>query len=133
MQVAFLAGLLYTAVGFLQLGWVTNFLSQSDIAGFMTGASVIIGLQQVGPSTGYRRQQSAAWRQAQSLLCHGLHQWAKAENRPELLHSAIMAPQLPAFASTAWHASCFCKPHMCVSCCCTTIARTAASPFAPAD
>lgn len=38
---------MYTAVGVLQLGWVTNFLSHSVIAGFMTGASVIIGLSQV--------------------------------------------------------------------------------------
>lgn len=53
VQVAFLAGLLYTAVGFLQLGWVTNFLSQSVIAGFMTGASVIIGLQQTKFFFGY--------------------------------------------------------------------------------
>jgi MFS superfamily sulfate permease-like transporter len=45
--VAFLAGCLYTLVGFLRLGWVTNFLSHSVIAGFMTGASVIIGLSQV--------------------------------------------------------------------------------------
>jgi MFS superfamily sulfate permease-like transporter len=44
--VAFLAGCLYTLVGFLRLGWVTNFLSHSVIAGFMTGASVIIGLSQ---------------------------------------------------------------------------------------
>ena len=48
LQVAFLAGCLYTLVGILRLGWVTNFLSHSVIAGFMTGASVIIGLSQVG-------------------------------------------------------------------------------------
>jgi sulfate transporter 4 len=42
-----LAGALYTAVGVFQLGWLTNFLSHSVIAGFMTGASVIIGLSQV--------------------------------------------------------------------------------------
>jgi sulfate transporter 4 len=47
VQVAFLAGCLYTLVGFLQLGWIINFLSHSVIAGFTTGASVIIGLQQV--------------------------------------------------------------------------------------
>lgn len=45
-QVAFLAGCLYTLVGVLRLGWLTNFLSHSVIAGFMTGASVIIGLSQ---------------------------------------------------------------------------------------
>ena len=89
MQVAFLAGLLYTAVGFLQLGWVTNFLSQSVIAGFMTGASVIIGLQQVGPLTGFMRRQHAALRQAQTLLRHGMCQPGMAESMPEPLHSAM--------------------------------------------
>lgn len=47
-QVAFLAGCLYTAVGILKLGWLTNFLSHSVISGFMSGASVIIALSQVG-------------------------------------------------------------------------------------
>lgn len=49
-QVAFLAGCLYTAVGVLKLGWLTNFLSHSVISGFMSGASVIIALSQVGLS-----------------------------------------------------------------------------------
>lgn len=47
LQVALLAGSLYTAVGLLRLGWITNFLSHSVICGFMTGASVIIALSQV--------------------------------------------------------------------------------------
>ncbi len=49
VQVALLAGSLYTAVGLLKLGWITNFLSHSVICGFMTGASVIIALSQVHP------------------------------------------------------------------------------------
>ena len=49
MQVAFLAGCLYTIVGILKLGWLTNFLSHSVISGFMSGASVIIALSQVKP------------------------------------------------------------------------------------
>ena len=44
---AFLAGCLYTLVGIFRLGWLTNFLSHSVIAGFMSGASVIIALSQV--------------------------------------------------------------------------------------
>lgn len=47
LQVAFLAGCLYTIVGILKLGWLTNFLSHSVISGFMSGASVIIALSQV--------------------------------------------------------------------------------------
>ena len=50
LQVAFLAGCLYTIVGILKLGWLTNFLSHSVISGFMSGASIIIALSQVGPS-----------------------------------------------------------------------------------
>ena len=38
---------MYTLVGVFKLGWVTNFISHSVIAGFMSGASVIIGLSQV--------------------------------------------------------------------------------------
>lgn len=38
---------MYTAVGLLRLGWITNFLSSAVISGFMTGASVIIALSQV--------------------------------------------------------------------------------------
>lgn len=47
LQIAFIAGVMYTLVGIFSLGWITNFLAHSVIAGFMTGASVIIGLGQV--------------------------------------------------------------------------------------
>lgn len=46
MQVAFIAGVMYTCVGLLNLGWITNFISHTVIAGFMSGAAVIIGLSQ---------------------------------------------------------------------------------------
>lgn len=35
IQVAFLAGLMYTAVGLLSMGWITYFLSHATISGFM--------------------------------------------------------------------------------------------------
>ena len=44
IQVAFLAGVFYTLVGVLRLGFFTNFLSHSVISGFMTGAATLIGL-----------------------------------------------------------------------------------------
>ncbi|KAI7843851.1 hypothetical protein COHA_002402 [Chlorella ohadii] len=47
VQIAFVAGCFYTAIGVLRLGWITNFLSAAVISGFMTGASVIIALSQV--------------------------------------------------------------------------------------
>ncbi|KAK9802855.1 hypothetical protein WJX73_009168 [Symbiochloris irregularis] len=53
IEVAFLVGILYTAVGFLRLAWLTNFISHSVISGFMTGAAVTIALQQVKFIFGY--------------------------------------------------------------------------------
>eukprot|EP00667_Euglena_gracilis_P003201 EG_transcript_3207 len=53
IQVAFLAGIMYTGVGLLNLGWLTNFLSHAVISGFMSGACVIIGLGQVKYIFGY--------------------------------------------------------------------------------
>ena len=47
-QVAFLVGLIYSAVGLLRLGWLTNFLGSSVVSGFMSGASVSIAASQVG-------------------------------------------------------------------------------------
>lgn len=47
IQVAFVAGCFYTAIGMLRMGWVTNFLSHAQVSGFMTGAAILIGLSQV--------------------------------------------------------------------------------------
>ncbi|PSC69015.1 sulfate transporter [Micractinium conductrix] len=47
VQVAFIAGCLYTAVGVFRMGWITYFLSSATISGFMSGASVIIAMSQV--------------------------------------------------------------------------------------
>lgn len=52
VQVAFVAGCIYTGIGFLRLGWITNFLSHSVVSGFMTGASIQIALSQVGTMLG---------------------------------------------------------------------------------
>ncbi|KAK9853863.1 hypothetical protein WJX84_006158 [Apatococcus fuscideae] len=59
-QVALIAGVIYTAVGILNLGWVTQFLSHSVIGGFMTGASLIIGLSQVKFLFGYNMRPDPA-------------------------------------------------------------------------
>lgn len=47
IQLAFLVACLYTGVGVLRLGFVTNFLSHSVISGFTSGAAITIGLSQV--------------------------------------------------------------------------------------
>jgi MFS superfamily sulfate permease-like transporter len=36
-----------TGVGILRLGWLTHYLSHAVISGFMTGASITIGMSQV--------------------------------------------------------------------------------------
>jgi len=53
IQVAFLVGLMYIAMGILRLGFVTIFLSHTVVSGFTTGASVIIGMSQVKHIVGY--------------------------------------------------------------------------------
>ena len=47
IQVAFIAGLFYTGIGLLGLGWLTYFLSHATISGFMSGAAILIALSQV--------------------------------------------------------------------------------------
>ena len=51
VQVAFIAGVMYTLVGIFNLGFITNFISHTVISGFMSGAAVIIGLSQVSLCT----------------------------------------------------------------------------------
>jgi len=47
IQIAFLAGVLYTVIGLLGMGWITYFLSHATISGFMSGAAILIALGQV--------------------------------------------------------------------------------------
>lgn len=47
IQIAFLVGVLYTAIGVLRLGWLTNFLSYAVMSGFMTGSALLIASSQV--------------------------------------------------------------------------------------
>ncbi|MEW5297662.1 MAG: hypothetical protein WDW36_000857 [Sanguina aurantia] len=46
IQLAFLVSVMYTIIGVLRLGFLTNFLSHSVIGGFTSGAAIIIGLSQ---------------------------------------------------------------------------------------
>lgn len=47
IQLALLVSIMYTIIGVLRLGFLTNFLSHSVIGGFTSGAAIIIGLSQV--------------------------------------------------------------------------------------
>jgi len=48
-QISLMVGLMYVTVGTLRLGFLTNFLSRSVIAGFTCGAALVIGVSQAGP------------------------------------------------------------------------------------
>jgi sulfate transporter 4 len=53
IQTSFLVGVTYIAMGLLQLGFITIFLSHAVVSGFTTGAAVIIGLSQLKYIFGY--------------------------------------------------------------------------------
>jgi sulfate transporter 4 len=53
VKLALLAGILYTAMGLLRLGFVTSFLSGAVIAGFTSGSALIIGFSQLKFILGY--------------------------------------------------------------------------------
>jgi sulfate transporter 4 len=58
IQVAFIAGLIYTVIGILRCGWIINFLSIPVISGFMTGAAMIILTGQIKYITGQKLPRS---------------------------------------------------------------------------
>jgi len=47
LTATFFAGIFQTALGFLRLGFIITFLSHAAIVGFMAGAAITIGLQQL--------------------------------------------------------------------------------------
>eukprot|EP00775_Hariotina_reticulata_P010081 gene10081-10236_t len=53
IRLSLLVACMYTAVGVLNLGFLTNFLSHSVIGGFTSGAAIIIGLSQLKYILGY--------------------------------------------------------------------------------
>lgn len=54
IQVAFIAGVMYTGIGLLRMGWVINVLSIPVVSGFMTGAALIILTGQIKYITGQK-------------------------------------------------------------------------------
>eukprot|EP00192_Tetraselmis_astigmatica_P007586 CAMPEP_0117680504 /NCGR_PEP_ID=MMETSP0804-20121206/18396_1 /TAXON_ID=1074897 /ORGANISM="Tetraselmis astigmatica, Strain CCMP880" /LENGTH=749 /DNA_ID=CAMNT_0005490023 /DNA_START=80 /DNA_END=2329 /DNA_ORIENTATION=- len=53
IQASFLVAIIYILLGFVHLGFVTNFLSHSVISGFTSGAAIIIGFSQLKYVVGY--------------------------------------------------------------------------------
>ncbi|UCC52875.1 MAG: SulP family inorganic anion transporter, partial [Anaerolineaceae bacterium] len=56
VTLTFLVGLFMLAMGLLKLGWLTRFISNSVMRGFLTGVAVVIILGQLSDFTGYELQ-----------------------------------------------------------------------------
>jgi len=70
IRVSFLAGLMYTGIGLLRLGWLVNYLSHPVISGFMTGAASIILCTQLKYITGqyYLPRTDTVWHSLQLIF-----------------------------------------------------------------
>lgn len=75
VQVAFLVGVMYIAMGILRLGFVTIFLSHAVVSGFTTGASVIIGMSQVKHIFGYNLPKSDVLHKNIINIANGIDQF----------------------------------------------------------
>lgn len=67
---ALLSGLMLMAAGFLRMGFAANLMSHPVIAGFMSGAAVLIVLGQLKPLLGITAEGETAFELARSLLAH---------------------------------------------------------------
>ena len=54
LRVAFIVACMYTGIGVFRLGWLMKFLGHPVIGGFMTGASLVIGMGQVKYVLGFK-------------------------------------------------------------------------------
>jgi SulP family sulfate permease len=65
-----LVGVIQLALGLLRLGWVTKFVSNSVMVGFITGVCILIILGQLGDLTGYSSEYSNKVAKTVDLLFH---------------------------------------------------------------
>ena len=65
-----LVGAIQLALGLLKLGWITKFVSNSVMVGFITGVCVLIILGQLGDLTGYSSEYSNKVAKTVDLLLH---------------------------------------------------------------
>jgi len=65
-----LVGVIQLALGLLKLGWVTKFVSNSVMVGFITGVCILIILGQLGDLTGYDSEYSNKVAKTVDLLAH---------------------------------------------------------------
>ena len=65
-----LVGVIQLALGLLKLGWITKFVSNSVMVGFITGVCILIILGQLGDLTGYSSEYSNKVAKTVDLLFH---------------------------------------------------------------
>ena len=58
IMLTLMVGALQLALGLLKLGWITKFVSNSVMVGFITGVCILIILGQLGDFTGYSSEYS---------------------------------------------------------------------------
>ena len=63
-----LAGLLYIALALLKMGWISNFLSESVLTGFIFGIGIDVVIGQLGKLTGSPESGATAWQKLFSWL-----------------------------------------------------------------
>ena len=59
--ITLLAGLMYIALGLLKMGWISNFLSESVLTGFIFGIGIDVVIGQLGKLTGSPESGSNSW------------------------------------------------------------------------
>ena len=62
------AGLLYIALALLKMGWISNFLSESVLTGFIFGIGIDVVIGQLGKLTGSPESGDTAWQKLLSWL-----------------------------------------------------------------
>ena len=65
-----MVGLIQLALGLLRLGWITKFVSNSVMVGFITGVCILIILGQLGDLTGYSSEYSNKVVKTVDLVLH---------------------------------------------------------------
>lgn len=70
IMLTLMVGLIQLALGLLKLGWITKFVSNSVMVGFITGVCILIVLGQLGDLTGYSSEYSNKVVKTVDLVLH---------------------------------------------------------------
>jgi len=70
IMLTLMVGVIQLALGLLKLGWITKFVSNSVMVGFITGVCILIILGQLGDLTGYSSEYSNKVVKTVDLIAH---------------------------------------------------------------